>query len=347
VRLSTLTLFFAVLFLIVVVLARFLPLPFAVFTVATSSMEPSIRVLDIAITFGKSYGIGDVVVWCSTAWYCVMHRVVNITGEFVVTKGDANPVPDPPIPRELVRGKVVLVIPRELWLPPLALLIGFIIYSYRRALMSVLTPALIPLAMYVTVMAIAIALVAPQTGFSLEVPELHLSRTYVEDGGVVCIAVVEYLAKGIEVEQTTDLRVFDRTVPPLHISGASIAFVVPEDIAMRVATKGLKLNVSVEAVLTRKGVLRGSYQITLSPPKPVVRVFNGSLIIENTSCYSLLFNITWVYAELGEPWKHINTSVIVKGGAVQLEPPVNASYIYADVRYLWMGSEFLDRLRVR
>lgn len=346
-RLSTIVFCVAMTFLLFVVLARFLPLPFAVFTVASGSMEPSIRVLDVAVVFGRGFGVGDVVVWCSTPWYCVMHRVVNVSSDYIVTKGDANPVPDPPVPRSLVRGRVVLVVPRELWLPPAALLIGFAVYSYRRAIASALTPALVPLAMYIAVMAVAVALIAPQTGFSIEAPELHLARAYVEDRGYTCIAVVEYLCRGVELMSVANLKVFNKSTTPLQVSGTSIAFALPEDMVMVAVARGLKINVSVEAVLTRGGFLKGSYQLALTPPKPGVRVVNSSLLIENPSCYPVAFNVTWMYAEVGEPWRYISTRTVVKGGSTLLKPPVNASYIYVDVRYFWMGGKFFERLRVR
>jgi len=346
-KLFTIALYTLLALVALVLLSRFLPIPLGVYTVVSGSMEPAIRVLDIAIAVGKDYRIGDVVVWCTTYWYCVMHRVVNISEGYIVTKGDANPVPDSPMPSSLVKARVVLVVPRELWLPPVVVLMGFVLYSYRKVFASVLTPALVPLAMYIAVMGAAIVLVAPQTGFSLEVPELYLSRAYVEDRGYTCIAVVEYLARGVELTGVTSLKVFNRSVVPLHVSGTSIAFALPEDVALLAVAKGLKLNISVEAMLTRGGLLKGLYQVVLAPPKPVVKAVNSSLIVENPSCYPVAFNITWMYAEAGEPWRYVSTYTVVKGGGALLKPPVNASYIYVDVMYVWMGGEFFERLRVR
>lgn len=84
-------------------------------------MSPSIEPLDIVVAVRKGYSLGDVVVWCYTPALCIVHRVVSIDGGIIVTRGDANPVPDPPISSSLVVGVVVFKIPRLIWIPMLLL----------------------------------------------------------------------------------------------------------------------------------------------------------------------------------------------------------------------------------
>jgi len=65
--------------------------------------------------------VGDIVVYnslCSTGGESVVHRVINITSEGLITKGDNNPYTDQssgiasgPIIQQCLEGKVVFVIP--------------------------------------------------------------------------------------------------------------------------------------------------------------------------------------------------------------------------------------------
>lgn len=63
--------------------------------------------------------VGDVVVYQRNPnMIPVVHRILAIleNGKFFVPKGDANPSPDSPISFEMVRGKVVGVVPNLGWL---------------------------------------------------------------------------------------------------------------------------------------------------------------------------------------------------------------------------------------
>jgi hypothetical protein len=63
--------------------------------------------------------VGDVVVYQrSPGVMPVVHRVWSLleNGEVLMVKGDANSLPDPPISFQMVRGKVVAVLPNLGWL---------------------------------------------------------------------------------------------------------------------------------------------------------------------------------------------------------------------------------------
>jgi len=65
--------------------------------VLTGSMEPTLKVGDIVIlkkVTRDEIQIGDIIAY-RLHGNVVIHRVVNITGETIVTKGDANAAPDP------------------------------------------------------------------------------------------------------------------------------------------------------------------------------------------------------------------------------------------------------------
>ena len=89
-------------------------LPCSLLEISTGSMTPAIRVGDCVLVDKTPFSevqVGDIIAYESLG-SLVIHRVVETGAEAVVTKGDANPVNDPPVAPEDYRGRVMLVIPR-------------------------------------------------------------------------------------------------------------------------------------------------------------------------------------------------------------------------------------------
>lgn len=90
-----------------------LPMPFGfgMTVVLSGSMEPELSVDDLLIvTPSDTYEVGDVVVY-QTQRTAVVHRIVAINGEEIITRGDANNTEDDPITKENIKGKVIFAIP--------------------------------------------------------------------------------------------------------------------------------------------------------------------------------------------------------------------------------------------
>lgn len=97
----------------------------------TISMLPTLEVGDLVLVHSVPFDAikeGDVIVFarpdssgvCTSASEIIVHRVVNITAQGLITQGDdrsTNPVPDetnpswPPVPASCVKGIVVVAIP--------------------------------------------------------------------------------------------------------------------------------------------------------------------------------------------------------------------------------------------
>lgn len=95
------------------VLGNKLPMPFGygAAVVLSGSMEPTFSKDDLIIVKKKdSFGIGDVVVYQSND-SLVVHRVVSMDGDMVVTKGDANNIEDSSFDKSAIKGVVVGCIP--------------------------------------------------------------------------------------------------------------------------------------------------------------------------------------------------------------------------------------------
>ena len=90
-----------------------LPMPFGfgVTVVLSGSMEPELSVDDLLIVKpADAYEVGDVVVF-QTQRTAIVHRIVSINGDEIITRGDANISDDDPITKANIKGKVVCAIP--------------------------------------------------------------------------------------------------------------------------------------------------------------------------------------------------------------------------------------------
>lgn len=90
-----------------------MPMPFGVgaAVVLSGSMEPALNVGDlIFVRQGETPAVGDVVVY-ATGGSLVVHRIVALEGDTVVTQGDANNTADEPISRAAIKGVVTGRVP--------------------------------------------------------------------------------------------------------------------------------------------------------------------------------------------------------------------------------------------
>jgi len=90
-----------------------LPMPFGygAAIVLTGSMEPTIAMDDlILVAQGEEYTENDIVVYQSGSML-VVHRILEVQPDTVITQGDANNAPDAPVRKEMIKGKVVGILP--------------------------------------------------------------------------------------------------------------------------------------------------------------------------------------------------------------------------------------------
>lgn len=90
-----------------------LPMPFGygAAVVLSGSMEPELSKGDLIIVKEVSTLEIDQVVVYQDGQSLVVHRIVEIGDETIVTKGDANNVEDDPVEKSRVKGEVVFAIP--------------------------------------------------------------------------------------------------------------------------------------------------------------------------------------------------------------------------------------------
>lgn len=90
-----------------------MPMPFGygASVVLSGSMEPALSTGDLLVVRQEeAYAQGDIVVYQSGRM-AVVHRIMTIDGETVITKGDANTASDEPISIAAIKGKVIAAVP--------------------------------------------------------------------------------------------------------------------------------------------------------------------------------------------------------------------------------------------
>ena len=90
-----------------------MPMPFGIGSsiVLSGSMEPTLSVNDLVfVRAQENYQIGDVVVY-QAGNSLVIHRIIEVRDDGLVTKGDANNTDDGVISSEAVKGRMFLHIP--------------------------------------------------------------------------------------------------------------------------------------------------------------------------------------------------------------------------------------------
>lgn len=122
-----------------------LPMPFGIglSVVQSGSMEPELSVGDfLIIARSDGYSVGDVIVF-QAGGSLIVHRIISIEGNEIITQGDANNVCDDPIEISDVKGKVKFAIPHLGYAvnviksaPVTALILALAIYFYVRSILA-------------------------------------------------------------------------------------------------------------------------------------------------------------------------------------------------------------------
>lgn len=95
------------------ILGDAMPMPsgFGAAVILSGSMEPVLSIDDLIIVKKcDDYDIGDIIVY-QRNYELIVHRIVEIDGNNVITKGDANNIYDKAIDISSIKGRVILTIP--------------------------------------------------------------------------------------------------------------------------------------------------------------------------------------------------------------------------------------------
>ena len=105
-RTSDIIFIIAIIFLATYFIFRLLGIA-EIYKVKTGSMEENIHTGDYILIYKKKdYKVGDIVTYQKEGYH-VTHRIIEINGNKVITKGDANNTPDEEISINSIIGKVI------------------------------------------------------------------------------------------------------------------------------------------------------------------------------------------------------------------------------------------------
>lgn len=330
-------------FLFTILSRHCFPYLIGVSVVISNSMEPVIRPWDVVVYARTGFTVRDVVFYCITPSHCVVHRVVgfitlNTVGgntTMVVTKGDNADTVDSPIPLDKVVGRVVLVVPRELWIILLLLLSACALRDLVK------TPVVgyagiialpITLLLLASVYATAPRLITPEP---VSIPIINLAGVYVDHKA--CTLIIRYTSN--LVLTSAEAYVNSTTAAVLSITGREVVVKPDPSILSRAFETGLPIEVRVEGAFNNVARLSGRYHVLIGGYDPVLSVSSNTLTVHNPNCYPVPVKISLRYMLHGA-WYWSNKTLIIGGfSQTVLQLPENASESYALVYWFKQGEE--------
>lgn len=340
-------------------LARFIDFPVSMFVVGGRSMEPTLLVGDLVFSFKGDYTVGDiVVVEGANRVNCIVHRVVNVTEKYVTTKGDANPGPDSPIDKNNVLYKVVFVVPRLLWLPPVLAVSLFLGYRYWRSLRVVgVWMTFVTIVLSFSILNIVFMTSMPifhvHQSIPLNKPSIHLkSITLSNDFRFFRATYTDIQILNFLRINWTRISAADREFTPEHAFMEGDTFIV--SIPMEVY-EVLYANSTSEtssfwvycSIVFDKATLYGYYPVTFSWRRMDVNVVNGTMVVFNPNPIPINASFEIQYFDLD---RHVRTDmfdvVIRPVSNFTVKPDRIGVTSYVILRYILLNKSIVESRKV-
>ena len=356
-----------VLLLIIAGLGRVIPLPVFLFIVSGKSMLPALHPGDIVLAVREPFSKGDVVVWCLTPIYCVAHRVQEISNGFVITKGDANPLEDPPVPVSMVMYKVIGRVPNYLWLTPVLSLLIYL--SYRKVYTTFilkpriakkkekvlrLTTTVVAAFILLNVLALLLtSLPAGSVKYYIPKPNVELKTIMPIKHGVLVKYSVRF-TRIIDVSKCV-VYVLNETYycARWEVRNNTLSLCIPEEVYQYAyLEEANRLIVMVNASL-ENGWFTGNYTIPLtwrkleiSLNRTLIEVSNLNPIPFNVSVRILYIN----YSSTGKPKlvmvQNLGSIIIKPYSTWSYAVTEKSAYAYVELEYVFRGEEVFERKKI-
>lgn len=334
----------------ILVFGRYIGLPIFIALVVSPSMVPTIYPGDMVLFIKSGFDVGDVVIWCSSAMFCVVHRVVEINGSVITTKGDANPIPDKPVPAETVKGVAKTVIPRWLWIPAASMLVAFYLYRRLRTIpRSTPGTAFAIVLGYAAATSIYIFIIpaSPILVDGLIQPSMDLRGVYIENNTVYAVLIPRN-ASIASIEACRYIYGSHIAACTAFFNSSVIWIEIPSEVFRVMNIEGIpRIDLNIVADLTLIGgrhakLISWNYTVFHTYREPVIEITGGRAVIRNPNPGCLDVNITAMVANrAGEPWNISSRSFCLDPwGSYELDL---SGYRYAVIKieYILLGKRYV------
>lgn len=252
--------------------------------VVTASMEPYIERGDLVVYANVPYDVGDTLFYCRTPSFCVVHRLIGYehlsgNGRILFTRGDANGAHDPPVLESMVRGKVLLVVPRELWIPPALLALVYSLWGLMRSRMGLAYASWTLPALLLIISLYVMLSDAPQAE-RISYPIFSLVGIYYEE----CTATIAYRG---ELTLTSATVSVDGESVDANVTNNKIFIRLPKESLTRAFHEDHRPRIVVHGDLGAVGSFKGSYELFAWGKDPDIVLQEKRLIINNTNCFPI------------------------------------------------------------
>lgn len=332
--------------------------PISINIIVGHSMYPTLKQGDLAIGISASidkYSKGDIVIYCRSFNYCIIHRVISFENGTLITKGDNNPIPDPPVSPESVRYRVIFTIPAWLWIPSLFLISSLSYIDIRRPRESLFSAFNLEAFLYTLILLsfvtlfVIIIIQEPGKATSIPTPEITLKSIYFSENKSSVFLIYNLQNITLLSLQSCSVGTSNFTLPceGSIYSNDSLSVAIPEELLLRLYESDetyFQINLTITL---DKGVLLGRYPLIISWQKPELILEDSNLIIENKNPVPLrVLNATIYYmsstAYFGSPLlmesiSLLNETIIPPMGVLKEDFPVKYDYAYIKIFYEYMN----------
>ena len=305
-----------------------LPVGIGVYLVPSTSMEPSIKPLDLVVVTGGKPRVGDIVVYCLSGLSCIVHRVIKIGNGFIVTKGDNNPVPDKPVPMNSIRGIVRFIIPSYIWLSIVTFIILLDIYRDSKVNPETLPSTIIVVGVLFFLLMMLPIIFYPRF-ITFHTPRIYLGTVWT-DG---CTAVIKYTGD-LSITSITDYGPRSLIDLVKHYNNTIVIKIRKPSIFLNKSS----IDIFINADLSMNTSLESRIKITYVPKRLIIRYGREGLSIVNKNCFPVPVSIKYI----GHGWTIVVNTSIRRGTSIVYYP---TGTIYVEVRY-FMHGWVSERVRV-
>ncbi|MEM3361675.1 MAG: signal peptidase I [Candidatus Bathyarchaeia archaeon] len=331
---------------------RLTGLPFGVFIVVGKSMEPTLYAGDLVLVCGKDYGVGDIVVWSRGVFSHVMHRVVNVSSSYIITRGDNNPVDDPPVPLDAVEGRMVFHVPRIYWMASVLTFFGVYVFLNRKhVVIESFEKASSTVLLTMTLIMFSLIVFSPimyPNAASVRVPSIHLASLLV-DGGTGDV-IIKYSLDGLWIENVTGCMVYSKSYSircPVDSVNDTVFVHVPREYYSMLNEVGERsFFVRLNASLSHNASLLGNYIVYPVFSRLRIERLNSTVTVFNNNIFPVKANVTIYSAEKVGGWD-VDSKTIVLGSGERIVFDLGGKrFSYFQISYMFAGKPVTEKVQV-